>query len=64
MTCFFPKESVLSLEKSMYQVTEGVGMVEVCARVVSPSGVCPINLTTPFSLRISTTEDTAGSTYI
>ena len=34
--------AVVGLERTFYQVSEGVGVVEVCAIVYSPSGACPI----------------------
>ena len=57
--CFFPTDSVVRLDKSMYQGTESVGTIEVCARVESPSVSCPIGM--PFSVHISTIDDTAGT---
>ena len=57
MCSFFP-ESVVSLQYSIYQATESVGMVEVCVHVESPTVSCPI--TTSFSVQISTTDNTAG----
>ena len=59
--CFFPTDSVVRLDKSMYQGTESVGTIEVCARVESPSVSCPIRM--PFSVHISTMDDTAGTIY-
>ena len=50
---------MVRLERSTYGVSESGGRVEVCARVESPSGSCPIRI--PFSLRISTRDNTAGS---
>ena len=57
--CFFHTDSVVRLDKSMYQGTESVGTIEVCARVESPSVSCPIRM--PFSVHISTIDDTAGT---
>ena len=56
--CFFPTVSVVSLERSTYQVPESVGTVEVCVRVNSPSVNCPIRM--PFSVSIFTRDGTAG----
>ena len=50
---------MVRLDKSMYQGTESVGTIEVCARVESPSVSCPIRM--PFSVHISTIDDTAGT---
>ena len=55
---FFLTESVVRLERSMYRFSESVGVVTVCARVVSPRVSCPIRI--PFSLLIATIEHTAG----
>ena len=49
---------MVGLEETFYQVTEGVGVVEVCAVVYSPDIPCPINF--PFSAVLSTKNDTAG----
>ena len=43
---------VVGLENIFYQVSEDVGVVEVCAIVYAPSVDCPI--TTPFNLLLST----------
>ena len=56
----------MGLNQSFYQVSEDVGMVEVCAIVTSPSIDCPIQF--PFNISLSTTDGTAGTytfyTYI
>ena len=57
--CFLPTDAVVSLEGSTYTVAESHGTVEVCVRVASPSGSCPIRM--PFSVSISTRDRTAGS---
>ena len=49
---------MVRLESTTYGVSESSGTVVVCARVDSPSGGCPIRI--PFSLRISTRDNTAG----
>ena len=50
----------MGLERTFYQVTEDVGVVEVCASVYSPNGniSCPINFT--FDVSFSTHDDSAG----
>ena len=40
-----------------YQVSEDVGVVEVCAIVYSPSGICPITI--PFDVALSTLDGTS-----
>ena len=44
--------AVVGLEKTFYQVTEDVGVVEVCAIVYSPNITCPIEF--PFNVHLST----------
>ena len=51
-------EAVVGLERTFYNVTEDVGVVEVCAIVYSPTIVCPIAF--PFDVRLSTDDDSAG----
>jgi hypothetical protein len=48
--------AVVGLERTFYQVSEGVGVVEVCAIVYSPSGICPIAI--PFDVALSTQDGT------
>ena len=50
--------AVVGLEKTFYQVSEDVGVVEVCAIVYSPTIDCPINF--PFDVSLSTDDNTAG----
>ena len=45
----------MGLERT-YHVSEGVGVVEVCAIVYSPSGNCPITI--PFDVALSTQDGT------
>ena len=51
-------EAVVGLEKTFYQVSEDVGVVEVCAIVYSPIITCPVAF--PFDVRLSTEDFTAG----
>ena len=53
-------EAIVGLEKTFYQVTEDVGVVEVCAIVYSPNAnlTCPISF--PFDVSLSTGDDSAG----
>ena len=48
----------MGLEKTFYNVTEDVGVVEVCAIVYSPTIDCPINFT--FAVRLSARDGSAG----
>ena len=50
--------AVVGLERTLYEVEEDVGVVEVCALVYSPRIDCPIAI--PFSVRLSTSDNTAG----
>ena len=52
--------AVVGLETTSYQVTEDVGVVEVCAIVYSPNAnlACPISF--PFNVSLSTGDDSAG----
>ena len=53
--------AVVGLERTFYEVTETVGVVEVCAIVYQPDNsiTCPIAF--PFDVSLSTANDTAGS---
>ena len=51
-------EALVGLEKTIYSVSEYVGVVEVCAIVYSPTINCPIVF--PFDVSLSTSENTAG----
>ena len=49
----------MGLERTIFNVQEDVGVVELCAIVYKPSGIdCPIDF--PFDVRLSTRDDTAG----
>ena len=49
-------EAVVGLERTLYQVLEDVGVVEVCAIVYNPSGDCPITLS--FNVLLSSEDGT------
>ena len=49
---------VVGLEKTIYNVSENVGMAEVCVIVYSPTVDCPIEF--PFNVSLSTRNGTAG----
>ena len=49
---------MIGLEETFYQVTENNGVVEVCAIVHSPVGICPIAF--PFDVKLRTTNGSAG----
>ena len=48
----------MGLEKTFYNVTEDVGVVEVCAIVYMPTIDCPINFA--FDVSLSTDNGSAG----
>ena len=50
--------AVVGLEETFYQVSEDVGVVEVCAIVYSPVNDCPIAF--PFQVRLTTRDGSAG----
>ena len=50
--------AVVGLENTFYQVSEDVGVVEVCAVVYSPVIECPIQFS--FEVRLSTMDGSAG----
>ena len=50
--------AVVGLERTLYNKTEDVVLVEVCVIVYSPNISCPIEF--PFSVNLSTTNGTAG----
>ena len=54
----FTSVAVVGLERTFYNVSEDVGLVEVCAIVYSPTIDCPINF--PFDVSLSTSDNTAG----
>ena len=50
----------MELERTFYEVSELVGVVEVCTIVYMPAVVvCPIQF--PFNIMFSTTDNTAGN---
>ena len=49
----------MGLERTFYNVSEDVGVAEVCAIVYSPNITCPIAF--PFNVSISTSDNTAGN---
>ena len=54
----FTSEAVVGLERTLYSVSEDVGVVEVCAIVYSPIIDCPIAFS--FNVSLSTSDSTAG----
>ena len=52
----------MGLERTFYNVSEGVGVVELCVVVYEPDIICPIEF--PFNVRLSTADGTAGMTYL
>ena len=53
-----PPGAVVGLERTFYQVSEDVGVVEVCAIVYSPNVTCPIEF--PFNVNLTTSDGSAG----
>ena len=53
-------DAVVGLERTLYEVTEDVGVVEVCAIVYSPNGNINCSIDFPFEVFLSTTEGSAG----
>ena len=51
---------MVGLERTFYNVSENVGVVEVCAIVISPSGNVPCPIDFPFDVNLSTNNDSAG----
>ena len=52
--------AVVGLERTLYQVSEDVGVVEVCAIVYSPNGNIPCPIDFAFDVILSTSDDSAG----
>ena len=50
--------AIVGLERTFYQVSEDVGVVEVCAIVYSPNITCPIQFA--FNINLSTSDGSAG----
>ena len=50
--------AVVGLERTFYQVSEDVGVVEVCVIVYSPTDECPIEF--PFNVTLNTTDCSTG----
>ena len=46
---------MVGLERTYYSVSEGEGLIEVCAVVSNPTGTCPIDFT--FTVDIQIRED-------
>ena len=52
--------AVVGLERTFYEISELVGVVEVCIIVFMPAvAECPIKF--PFNVMFSTTDNTAGN---
>ena len=49
---------MVGLERTYYSVSEGDGLIEVCAVVSNPTGTCPIDFT--FTVDIDVRGDNAG----
>ena len=53
--------AVVGLERTFYQVSEGVEAFELCVTVLSPNVECPIEFA--FNVSLSTTDNTAGDDF-
>ena len=51
--------AVVGLESTIHQVSEDVGVVEVCTIVLSPLNECPIEFS--FNISLSTENNSAGN---
>ena len=51
--------ATVGLKRTLYRALENDGVVEVCAVVVSPNILCPIEF--PFIISFSTTDSSAGA---
>ena len=61
LSCSYPGARV-GLERTLYNVSEGMGVVELCAVVYEPNIACPIEF--PFNVNLTTADGTAGMTYL
>lgn len=52
-------EAEVRLEKTVYQVKEGEGEVELCAIISSPKVLCPVAI--PFKVILSISDKSEGS---
>ena len=57
--CFSTSVAVVGLEETFYNVSENIGVVEVCVVVHQPVTGCPISF--PFTVNLYTLDDTAGN---
>ena len=55
--------AVVGLERTFYQVSEDVGVVEVCAIVYIPNGNIPCQIDFTFDVSLSTSNDSAGDEH-
>ena len=60
LTCSCPV-AVVGLERTQYRVSEDVGVVKVCAMVITPNIYCPVEFS--FTVSISTEDKSAGKCY-
>ena len=59
MSSWFLSVAVVGLERTFFEVSENVGVVELCAVVYQPVNIeCPIAF--PFDVCLTTREDTTG----
>ena len=49
------------MEKTAYEISEGVPVIEICVIVHSPVSKCPVEF--PFDIRLTTNDNTASMFY-
>ena len=58
---FIPSGARIGLEETSFRVMEDVGMIELCAIVVTPDIECPVKFT--FNIHLYTVDGTASKVY-
>ena len=53
----------MGLERTFYNVSEDVGVVEVCAIVISPNGIISCPIAFPFDVSLLTIDNSAGELH-
>ena len=56
---FVPTVAVVGLERTLYEISEDVGVVEVCVTVYEPNETCPISFS--FDVSLTSRLDSAGN---
>ena len=58
LLCIIPVVALVGLERTIFTVSEDVGVVEVCAVIYHPHIDCPIQF--PFQVKLTIADGTAG----